>query len=160
MGRDTKFNDLKQEHFYSGYCRNHNFSTQIVMDNRGRIVFIQSGFLDHNNDNAQREMMPKIGSGEKLHLPAGLYILADKGYSCQCPLLTPWREHAIAGNERRILFNIELRRDRVRIEHCIRRIKKYGAVNQMWRHEPWMFPIVNELCAFQRQRHINLSGVI
>ena len=55
------------------------FATQIVMDNRGRIVFIQSGFLDHNSDSAQREIMPKIGSGEKLHLPAGLYILAIKG---------------------------------------------------------------------------------
>ena len=149
-----------QQHFYSGHCRYHNFSTQIVIDNNGRIVFIQSGFLGHNNDSAQLQMMPKIGNGEQLHLPAGLYILADKGYPCQYPLLTPWREQDIAGDERRKLFNIEFRRVRVSIEHCIRRIKEYGAVNQLWRHERWMFPIVNELCAFLAQRHINLSVVI
>ena len=149
-----------QQQFYSGHCRYHNFSTQIVMDNRGSIVFIQSGFLGHNNDSAQLQMMPRIGNGEELHLPAGLYILADKGYPCEYPFLTPWRERDVARDERRKLFNLELRRMRVRIEHCIRRVKEYGAVNQLWRHERWMFPVVNELCAFLAQRHINLSRVI
>jgi hypothetical protein len=65
-----------QQQFYSGHCRYHSFSTQIVMDNNGRIVFIQSGFLDvHNNDRSQLQMMPRIGVGVELHLPAGLYIL-------------------------------------------------------------------------------------
>jgi hypothetical protein len=130
------------------------------MDNCGSIVFIQFGFLGHNNDSAQLQMMPRIGNGEELDLPAGLYILADKEYPCEYPLLTPWRERAVAGDEHRKLFNLQLRRVRVRIEHCIRRVKEYGAVNQLWRHERWMFPVVNELCAFLAQRHINLSSVI
>lgn len=130
------------------------------MDNRGSIVLIQSGFLGHNNGSAQLQTMPRIRNGEELHLPAGLYILADKRYPCEYPLLTPWRERDLAADERRRLFNLELRRVRVRIEHCIRRVKEYGAVNQLWRHERWMFPVVNELCAFLAQRHINLSGVI
>ena len=76
-----------QEYFYSGYCRYHNFSIQIVIDSHDRIVLIQSGFLGHNNDSAQLEMMmPKIGIGEQLHLPAGLYF---SRYLCQYPLLTP-----------------------------------------------------------------------
>ena len=37
-------------------------------------------------------MMPRIGPGEELHLPHELYILADKGYPEQYPLLTPWRD--------------------------------------------------------------------
>ena len=146
-----------QEHFYSGHCRFHNFSTQIIMDNSGNIVFIQSGFLGHNNDSAQLCMMPTVGNGDELHLPAGLYILADSAYPCEYPYLTPWRQRNLAGNERRQLFNLEFRKVRVRIEHCIRRIKEYGAVNQLWRHERWMFPAVNELCAFLAQRHINFS---
>ncbi len=105
-------------------------------------------------------MMPKIGDGEELHLLAGLYILADKGYPCEYPLPTAWREKDVAGNERRKLFNLEIRRVRVRIQHCIRRVKEYGAVNQLWRHERWMFPVVNELCAFLAQRHNNLCGVL
>ena len=74
-----------QQHFYSGHYRYHNFSTQIVKDNRGRIVFIQSGFLGHNNDSTWLQMIPKIGNGEHLHLPAELYILADRGYPCRYP---------------------------------------------------------------------------
>ena len=105
-------------------------------------------------------MIPRIRNGEELHLPISLYISADKGYPCEYPLLTPWRERDVAGNERRKLFNLELRQKRVKIEHCIRRNKEYGAVNQLWRHERWMFPVVNELCAFLAQRHIYLSEVI
>ena len=130
------------------------------MDNRGNIVFIQSGFLGHNNDSAQLQMIPRIGDGQHLHLPAGLYILADKGYPCEYRILTPWRAADVGGDQRRHLFNLELRRVRVRIEHCIRRVKEYGAVSQIWRHERWMFPLVNELCAFLAQRHIDLSRVI
>ena len=122
-------------------------NTQIIMDNHRNTVFMQSGFLGHNNDSAQFYMMPCIGPGEELHLPHGLYILADIGYPEQYPLLTPWREAAIAGRPQRELFNLKLRRVRVRIEHCIRRIKEYGAVHHIWRHERWMFPVVTELCA-------------
>ena len=121
-------------------------------------MFIQSGFLAHNNDSAHFHMMPRIGPGEELHLPHELYILADKGYPEQYPLLTPWREAAIAGRQQRQLFNLELHRVRVRIEHCIRRMKEYGAVHHIWRHQRWMFPIVTELCACLAQRHILLPN--
>ncbi len=149
-----------QQHFYSGHCRYHNFSSQIIMDNRGNIVFVQLGFLGHNNDSGQFQLMPRIGPGEELHLPHGLYILADKGYPLQYPLVTPWGVADAAGNPQRELFNLELRRARVRIEHCIRRVKEYGAVQNIWRHERWMFPVVVELCAFLAQRHISLSRVL
>ncbi len=76
-----------QQHFYSGHCKYHNFSTQIIMNSRDNIVYIQSGFLGHNNDSAQLRMMPRIGNGEELHLPAGLYFLADKRYPCEYPFL-------------------------------------------------------------------------
>ena len=100
------------------------------MGNRGNIVYIHSGFLGHNNDSAQLQMTPRIGYGEELLLPQGLYFLADKGYPCEYPFLTPWRQRDVAGNQCRHLFNLELRRKRVRIEHCIRRVREYGAVCQ------------------------------
>ena len=34
-------------------------------------------------------------------------------------------------------------RVRTRVEHCIRRVKEYGAVSHLWRHERWMFPNCN-----------------
>ena len=58
-----------QQHFYSGHCRYHNFSTQIIMDSRGNILSIHSGFLGHNNDSAQLQMMSKIGYGEEFTCP-------------------------------------------------------------------------------------------
>ena len=63
-------------------------------------------------------------------------------------------------DQHRNLFNLELWRVRVHIEHCIHRVKEYGAVSQLWRHERWMFSVVNELCTFLAQRHIDLSRVI
>ena len=133
-----------QQSFYCGHTRCHNFSTQIVMNNQGNIVFIQSGFIGHNNDSGQLQLMPSIGVGGKLHLPPSLYILADKGYPCVYPLITPWR--CVAGDPSKQLFNRDFARVRTRVEHCIRRVKEYGAVQQLWRYERWMFPIVVELC--------------
>ena len=116
------------------------------MDNQGNIVFIQSGFLGHNNDSGQFQLMANIGTDQELHLPPGLYILADKGYPWTYPLLTPCRD--VGGDLTRQLFNRELSKVRTRVEHCIRRVKEYGAVHHLWRHERWLFPVVNELCAF------------
>ena len=73
------------------------------MDNHGNIVFIQSGVLGHNNDSGQFQLMANIGTDEELHLPPGVYILADKGYPYVYPLLTPWRD--VAGDLTRQLFN-------------------------------------------------------
>lgn len=126
------------------------------MDNQGNIVFVQSGFLGHNNDSGQFQLMPGTGTGEELRLPPGVHILADKGYPC--PLTTPWRD--VAGDQTRQLFNRELSKVRTRVEHCIRSINEYGAVHHLWRHERWMFPIVTDLCAFLAQRHIQLSQVL
>lgn len=64
--------DGTQQLFYSGHCRYHNFSTQIIMDNQGNIVFIQSGFLGHNNDSGQFQLMANIGTDQELHLPPSL----------------------------------------------------------------------------------------
>jgi hypothetical protein len=41
-------------------------------------IDIQSGFLGQNNDSGQFYMMPRIGPGEELHLPHGLYILPGR----------------------------------------------------------------------------------
>ena len=101
-----------QQSFYSGHTRRHNFSTQIVMENQGNIVFIQSGFLGHNNDSGQLQLMPSIGVGGELYLPPGLYILADIT-PCVYPLITPWR--GVAGDPLKQLFNREFSRVRTRV---------------------------------------------
>ena len=123
-----------QQQFYSGHCHYHN--------------------------SAKLQMMLRIGNGEEFHLPAGLYILADNGYTCKYSLLTPWQVQQVAGNQRRECFNLELRRARVKVQHCIRGMKEYGPVSHCWSREGWVFSIVNELCAFLTQKDINLSHVL
>ncbi len=95
-----------QQHFYSGHCRFHNFSTQLIMDNSGNIVFIQSGFLGHNNDSAQLRMMPRVGNAEELHLPSWTVYSGRLCISLRISLFDTV--------EQRQLFNLELRKVRVR----------------------------------------------
>ena len=51
-------------------------------------------------------------------------------------------------------------RVRTCVQHCDRRVKEYGDVSHLWRHECWMFPIVTKLFSFLAQRHIQISRVI
>ena len=102
------------------------------MDTRGNIVYIQSGFLGHNNDAAQLRMMPRIGNEEELHLPLGLYFLADKGYLCEYPFITPWRQHDVDGDQRRYLFNLEF------AKNASKNRTLYSANQRIWCCEPVM----------------------
>ena len=70
-----------QELYYSGRSRYHCFSTQIVTDNEGNIVFVKCGFHGRMNDAGQWEqIVPPIGQGMPLSVPPNTYLLADKGY--------------------------------------------------------------------------------
>ena len=119
----------RQQEFYRRYSRYHNFSTQIIMGNISNIVYIQCGFLGHNNNSSQFQMMPVIGKGQELHLPQGLYILVDKGYRSAFPPVTPWRN--AAGNLTRRLLKREHASVMTRVEHWIRRLKEFSTVSHL-----------------------------
>ena len=109
-----------QQLFYSGHCHYHNFSTQIITDVDGDICYIQSGFLGHNNDSGQLQMLPTIGFGMPLNLPLGAYIIGDGGYPNRYPILTAFRRNDVIENyEDRNLFNHRLHSARVQVEHRI-----------------------------------------
>lgn len=150
-----------QERYYSGHVKYHCFSTQIVADNTGNIVFVQCGFYGHQNDAGQwLHIVPPIGQGMPLPLPENSYLLADKGYPNEEPLLTPWRRQRLVGHPSRTFFNTELSRHRESIEHTIKRFKEYKAIATLWRHPRGNAVQVMELCAALAQRHIVLTRAL
>ena len=55
-------------------------NTQLIVDNLGNIVFLQAGFLSCMHDAGNFHLMERIGPGTDNDLPAGVVLLADKGY--------------------------------------------------------------------------------
>ena len=150
-----------QERFYSGHAKYHCFSTQVVVDNTGNIVFVQCGFYGHLNDAGQwHHIVPPIGQGMPLCLPANSYLFADKGYPNEEPLLTPWRRQRLVGHPDRKFFNTEMSRHRESIEHAIKRLKEYKSMSSLWRHPRDNAAQVMELCAALAQRHIMLTRAL
>ena len=150
-----------QELYYSGRVKYHCFSTQIIVDNTGHIVFVQCGFLGHQNDAGQwQHIAPPIGPGMPNSLPDNTYILADRGYPNEEPLLTPWRRQRLNGHPDRRFFNQELASCRQIVEHSIARFKEYRIISTLYRHRREDAQRVMELCAALAERHIRLSRAI
>jgi hypothetical protein len=58
-----------QRQYYSGHRHCHCVHTQVVIDNRKKIVHVESGFRGHNNDDNTFDMMTPIGDGRTLDFP-------------------------------------------------------------------------------------------
>lgn len=154
-----------QAEFYSGHRHYHLMNTQLIVDNCGNIVFLQAGFLGAMNDAGNYNMMERIGPRTNYDMPAGVVLLADKGYADVAPLLTPFRAAQIRRmprQDKRLArrFNSKLSKYRIIVEHTIKHVKTYQAVGSIWRHPRWFQPVVVELCTFLAQRHIVLFDSI
>jgi len=151
-----------QRNVYSGHRHLHLLNIQMICDNNGHILFLQTGFLGNTHDSQSFRLMERIGPGSAHDMPAGLFILADKGYPDIPPLLTPFKQNKIrrmrTNREKRKArrFNRELSRKRIKIEHTFKHIKDYKCVSGIWRQERWLLPVVVELCNFLTERHITL----
>lgn len=150
-----------QRQFYSGHRHFHLMNTQLIVDNLGNIVFLQTGFLGAMNDAGNFNLMERIGPGTQNDMPADVFLLADKGYADNPPLVTSFRAAQIRRmgrlNQRQARkFNRKISECRIIVEHTIKHMKTYRAVDYIWRHPRWFQPIVVELCTFLAQRHVVL----
>ncbi|KXJ10950.1 hypothetical protein AC249_AIPGENE4796 [Exaiptasia diaphana] len=73
-----------QRLYNSGHRHYHCMNTQMIIDNEGRIRFLQSGFLGSTHDALSFRLIGPIGA-----LPANAKLLADRGYPDGGFLLTP-----------------------------------------------------------------------
>lgn len=150
-----------QEEYYSGHRHVHCIHTQIVVDNENHIRLVKSGFLGHQNDAQQFNLLPSIGTNLELDFPPNYVILADKIYADRAPIVTPYRRHQLrrkTPREKRKCkkFNRRMSTCRVYVEHAIRRLKTFRVVGTLWRHRRNELNQIVELCAGLVERQHDL----
>jgi len=104
-------------------------------------------------------MMPSVGPGGDLPLPAGCHILADLGYPPHPVIVRPKKRNQIRGNARLQRINRELRRCQVKVEHAIGFLKTYRCISGRWRHKQAFISIVIHLtaCLSNRRRRFLMN---
>ena len=153
-----------QEQYFSGHRHCHVIHTQIIIDNHGTIVHVESGFLGHINDAQQFNLMTRIGPNLQLPFPENCHLLADRIYANRFPLLTAYKSVQIGRMEGPRLrkyrkFNSYLTCCRVSVEHSIARLKSYRAVSDVWRHPRHLLSRTVNICAglVRRRKEIGLN---
>ena len=113
--------------------------TQVVIDNKKKIVHVESGFRGHNNDANTFDMMTPIGDGRTLDFPRNCVLLGDCIYPSRHPVVTPFTSaqlRRLPRHERNIRrkINKNIRTYRVYVEHVIRLLKVFKIIGSLPRH--------------------------
>ena len=137
-----------QSEFYRGHRHYHLMNTQLIVDLHENIVFLQAEFLGSMNGVGNFHLMERIGPGTNYDMPHAAVLFPEKGYGDVAPLLTPFRAAQIRRMPRphqRLArrFNRKMSRCRIIIEHTIKHLKTYQAIDANWRHPRWF-----QLCTF------------
>ena len=149
-----------QEEFYSGHRHHHCYHTIVMITSAKQFCYIGSGYLGHCNGQRCYNLMPDIG-GAQLNFPDGLFILADQGYTCEAPLVTPYRQMEIraaapARREEMQNNNNLVRKRRIYVEHLIRGMKIYRVMSEVYRHPRRHQSSLVELVAGLAQRRARI----
>lgn len=99
--------------------------------------------------------MPAIGPGMELDFPPEAVLLADKAFPCDWPLITPYRGplNGVEDEELKRLWNRQINRYRVRVEHANNWVKDLHIIKYIYRQSREWHPTIVEICvsiAFRR----------
>ena len=99
------------------------FAWEIVLDMRGRPIWVNGPFKAGNNDTQIYNER-----GLKAKVPVGKYLLGDLGYQGAGKVITanPYKSYSAKAFKRK---------HRARIEHYNGRLKSFGILNQTFRHK-------------------------
>jgi hypothetical protein len=144
-----------QAHYYSGHRHVHCVITQIIIDNNKCIRYIKAGFKGHNNDATCYNLMPRIGIEQELDFPSDCFLLADKIYPSQAPILKPYTVQQVAREPQERIrrkmrkLNRKIRSRQVYVEHVIGALKNYRVLSSLYtyRHLRGYTTSIVELCA-------------
>ena len=130
--------ELQRQHV-SGHRHYHCVHTQVVIDNKKKIVHVESGFRRHNNDANTFDMMTPIGDGRTLDFPRNCVLLGDCINPSRHPVVTPFTSaqlRRLPRHERNIRrkINKNIRKYRVYVEHVIRLLKVFKIIGSLYRH--------------------------
>jgi hypothetical protein len=128
----------KQRRVYSGKKKQHTLKTQILTDQKGKILDISSGHRGPKSDVKiwnETELPPEIKEKPKLGDKA--YVGANK------PTHTPQKKPKGGElSEAEKEANREISKERIVVEHGIRRVKGYRVVRDEFRLAQGIFPTV------------------
>lgn len=131
-------NNERQKRLYSGKKKRHTLKTQIMTDEKGRILDIKSGYRGAKSDVKlwnETELLKELTDKRKLGDKA--YIGADKR------IITP-RKKPKGGEltEGEKAENKIISQERIYVEHSIRRVKSYRVMRDEYRLATGIFPMV------------------
>ena len=129
----------RQRRLYSGKKRRHTLKTPLVTDQGGEILTLSAG---HRGPQADLKIYEEVPLPEPL---ATTPRLGDKGYASQHhPELTTPDKKPRGGEltETQRAENKELARQRIVVEHAIRRVKGFRIMREDYRLAPGLFPMI------------------
>lgn len=131
-------NNEKQKRLYSGKKKRHTLKTQIMTDEKGRILDIKSGCRGAKSD---------VKLWNETELPESLKDkrkLGDKAYiGAAKPVITPKKKPKggeLTDEEK--AANKIISQERIYVEHSIRRVKSYRVMRDEYRLATGIFPMV------------------
>lgn len=144
---------VSQRYFYSGHRKYHWLHTQIIIDAKKKIRYVESGFKGRNNDAQIFRMMWSIGKEDNLNFPPNCQLLGlgDSIYPNRHPILTLYTTIQIRRQPRhrqRMMrqFNKRHRSKRCYVEHAIRLVKIFRVIGTLYRQKREHISVC--LCAF------------
>lgn len=129
----------RQRRLYSGKKRRHTLKTQLVTDQAGEILTLSAG---HRGPKADLKIYEEVPLPEPL---ATTPCLGDKGYASQShPELTTPHKKPRGGEltETQRAENQGIARQRIVVEHAIRRVKGFRIMREDYRLAVGLFPMI------------------
>lgn len=129
----------RQRRLYSGKKKRHTLKTQLVTDQAGEILTLSAG---HRGPKADVKIYEEVPLPEPL---ATTPRLGDKGYaSPNHPELTTPHKKPRGGEltETQRAENKVIARQRIVVEHAIRRVKGFRIMREDYRLAPGLFPMI------------------
>lgn len=128
-------NNERQRRVYSGKKKRHTMKTQLITDQRGRILDISSGHRGPKSDvkiwnetGLPKELAEKPKLGDKAYVGAGI------------PIRTPTNKpKGLELTDEQKAENKQIARQRIYVEHGIRRVKGYRILRDEYRLATGLF---------------------
>lgn len=127
----------EEESMHSGKTRQSTMMSQVIVDGKGRLVSIQTGFPGHMNDiNVWKESAAFKWMQDLRQMNHNLRLLGDKGYRGQEEILVPFSKKQTKENEELSIFNAILYKWRSVVENLNARLKNFRICRDLFIGSP------------------------
>lgn len=82
--------------------------------------------------------------------------MGDKGYAGHCKIVTPFKGADFLLTPAQVAWNTALNAKRTIVERTFGRLKEFGALGDIWKHNKTLHPFVFAVCAHLTNLKIQL----